>query len=439
MFTNHPRTQRPGLMATTLLAGLALCASFPALAQSGYGPKIYINGGGAVASAPLIIYELELVDSLLNPNYYFYSYYPVTSTELQNAIINNDPTQFGLTAGSENVDFGATEQPLSTTQISEWSLATTGQVQAGNIIQIPIMGAALAIPVVNSAVYNNGQLALTDPQLCGIFSGKLTNWNQVSASIASGPITVVYRTDSSALSYQLTHHLSVVCTTGANGNSNFAPNFTPSTLFVNVFPNAKVPSTLFKGIDGLVNSADDLNWDENSAIGYISPDWTSLYPYSLADLGNDQHSQLVIAALVGGNNVAYLPTIKNITLGLDNPGAGAYPTTPPTNAQSAANPTLWLPEIPLTLKGYPIVSYSAMIFPQCFTSKNTANGLRKLLDLHYVNKTFVFLQQDNGYAQIANTPAAAFQQSVIHNILKNENYWNVDLEDTTSCHGLHGR
>ena len=430
-----PRIRRPAAQLS-LQAGIAavavLCPVSPLTAAV---PLAQINGGGAVASAPVIINELLLTNDIGSTAFYFRSYYPVTSTVFQTALINNDATQFGLPAGSESVHFGAAEQPLSSAQLSSWANLPTGRVAAGNLLQIPLMGAGLAIPIVNRAVTGNGQLVLSDDQLCGVFSGKLFDWSQVNTNLASGPITVVYRPESTALSYQLTQHLAAVCTTT---NSNFAVPFAASTYFVSLFTNYKPPAN-FKAVKGLTNTAQDLNTVETSAIGYISPDWTTIDPTSNALLPSGARSTLVVAALSGTGSAAYLPNVADITVGLANPGPTAINAAPPTNAAAASNASNWLPLIPTTRRGYPIVSYSTMNLPQCFADKRVAKGLKLLLHNHYYISDYQSIQRRNGYVQITNTPAAAFLRAIVSNLLKNVNGWNVDIQNTAACATVPGR
>ncbi len=92
--------------------------------------------------------------------------------------------------------------------IHVWGISGVGQIFAGNFIQIPSIGYGVAIPVVNPAVSKNGGATLSDDDLCGIFSGKLTDFSQITDARVtwSGPITVTYyASQGQGITYTLTY------------------------------------------------------------------------------------------------------------------------------------------------------------------------------------------------------------------------------------------
>ncbi len=291
--------------------------------------------------------------------------------------------------------------------------------------------------MVNSAVSANGQLVLSDDQLCAVFSGKLSEWSQLSPSLTPGAITVVYRPESAGTSFQLAQHLAAVCSAQ---NSNFAqPMATvPSTTFANLFTGANVPGN-FKAVKGLANLAADMNTAETSAISYISPDWTTMAPASDAVLPSGLHSTLFVAALTGQGFLAILPSVDQIRLGLSNPGPSAINPAPPSNGPAAANPLNWLPRLPTVTRGYPIVSYTAFVLPQCFHDPKLAIALKEFLINNYNNVGYQAAQNANGQVRIAQTPAASFLRTVNANILANKSNWNVNLENPAACAAIAGR
>jgi ABC-type phosphate transport system substrate-binding protein len=433
----HPITAYAAIGAVCAM----MAAPRPALADGVHSNDsgAVINGGGAVASSPVILAELALMNDEYQP-YHFSSYVPVTSTLAQDALLDNDPTQFKLAAGSENVDFIATEQPLSATQTSAWDTLPTGSATAGGLIQVPIMGAGLAIVVRAPSITRNGQIVLSDNQLCAIFSGQITNWSQIPNSRGNDTITVVYRPDSAALSYQLTQHLAAVCN---SSNSAFLLPITPSTYFASIFGSGGVPAN-FYAVPTLIGLATYMETTAaSSAISYLSPDWTTIAPHSTNLIGGAS-STLYAAALTGSGSTPFLPNLAGITLGLSNPSASTGSafttvTSPPQSATNAANPLNWLPLIPAVKTGYPIVSYSAMVLPQCFANPAIGNALKTLLKNHYLKKPFISLQNNNGYVGIAVTPAISFLPTVQRMILANDYGWNLDIGNKKACKHLAGR
>jgi len=451
------------LLQTISVAALNAC-----LGTAAFGQAI-INGGGATSpqgdyagannpstGAPLSEFSTyNAAQSAVR----FGTYYGVGSTG-QTALLNNDLTcdinkltgnNGGLCSntpgGPDTVHYAASDSVFTATQIGSWATSTYGQAASGNLIQIPSLGTGETIVIDNTAISKNGQLVLTDSDLCGVFSGKITNFNQLTLGTGSvtptaGPITVVYRSDSSGATFILTNHLSAVCQTGATGNSNIA--FTATTTFATLFPSGNVGAVIPQSI-GEAGSSGVANYlagltsagTITSAIGYVSPDWTSIPPAPAALLSNGQTSPLVVAAIQNGKR-AYLPTTTSIELGLSHPLQGSN-LTPPSTAAQGAQTSAWIPVIQQTSTGYPIVGYSTLDFAQCYATKAISTGLIAFLKLHYTNAAYTTIQANNGLAQIANAGASKFLAAVQKNILANKNGWQTDIGDKAVCGKLAGR
>jgi hypothetical protein len=442
------------------LAAMQAAAFNPASAA----PAI-INGGGATSpqgdyagpnsstGAPLSEFSTY---NAAQSAVAFGFYYGVGSTG-QTAFLNDDLTCdinylanggpcSNTPGGANTVHYATSDSALKSSQISGWSTSAYGQSLSGNLIQIPALGTSPAIPVNDTNVTSNGALILTDADLCGVFSGKLTDFKQLtlgkgSVTPASGPFKLVYRSDSSAATTLLTNHLAAVCTTGNGGNSNIT--FTATSTFASLFPSGigtAIPNAVGeKGSGGVANYMAGLSsaGAVPQAIGYVSPDWTSLPPAPDSLLSNGQTSPLVVAALINGKR-SYLPTTTNIALALDHP-ATATTTTPPSTAAEGAIPSNWVPVIQTATEGYPIVGYGTFDLAQCYSNKTISAGLLAYLKLHYTNATYTGIQANNGLVQIANAGAAKFLAAVQKNILANANKWATDLGDKAVCAKVAGR
>jgi phosphate transport system substrate-binding protein len=110
------------------------------------------------------------------------------------------------------VDFGATDQPL-----------TSDDVAKSNLAQFPIVIGGI-VPVVNVPGLKAGQLRLTGPLLADIFAGKVKTWNDPAiakvnpgVSLPSTNIALVHRSDGSGTTFNFTHYLSQVSATWKAG------------------------------------------------------------------------------------------------------------------------------------------------------------------------------------------------------------------------------
>jgi len=105
-----------------------------------------------------------------------------------------------------NVDFGASDGPLSDAQIAH---------AERRVLHVPVVLGAV-VPAYNLPVVGQ-DLRFTPAALAGIFLGKITRWNDpelVRANpgtpLPARPITVVFRTDGSGTTYVWTDYLSRV-------------------------------------------------------------------------------------------------------------------------------------------------------------------------------------------------------------------------------------
>jgi ABC-type phosphate transport system substrate-binding protein len=454
-------------MTRTNLLGAASAAALACLSTASHAAtQAPITGGGSTLAQFDYIAEISVFNAVKKSLATFSTYWEAGSGTGQEAFIYDDLTcdidkvtgaNGGACAGpaggaGNTVDYGASDATLSSTQISTWATSSFGQSAAGNLIQLPSMGVGISIPVNNPAITANGVLEVSDNDLCGIFSGLLTDFSQITDSGTTptpGPFNVVYRTDSSGTSFLLTGHLSAVCI--AN-NSSPTVTFTATTTFATLFPNngagvintSAFPNAIGeKGSSGVADELAGCNGAVPDAFGYLSPDFTTVDPQSDATLGceinGSEKSPLVVAGVFNGKK-SYIPTVTEIKLGLLHPKAGTGQNlTPPANAIEGANPALWVPVEPLVTEGYPIVGYTTFDFAQCYASTAVASAIDTFLLDHYKKASYKSIETNNGFVDLKASHASQFFTTIADNILANKKGWNTDIEDATACSGLAGR
>jgi ABC-type phosphate transport system substrate-binding protein len=450
------------------LSAVAISAASAPAALATTSPAI-INGGGATAAqgnyagpnsstnAPLS--ELSTFNAS-ETSVQFGTYWGSGSGAGQTAFLNNDLTCdinkvtganggacSNTPGGADTVHYAVSEGTLNTTQTGQWSTSTWGQSAAGNLIQLPSLGSGLAIPVLDSNITKNGQLELTDSDLCEIFSGGYTNFSQITDSgtfkPAAGTINVVYRSDSAGTTSILTQHLSKVCTPGTNSNITF----TATATFATLFPSS-TPPTNFTGEKGNAGVTDYLSGLSGTppaqAIGYVSPDWTSIASAPDNQLSNGSRPDLLVAAIFYGTK-AYTPTIANLKKAFTHIAKTANGiSNPPSTAATGANPLNWVPVIQTVSAGYPIVGYGTFDVAQCYANPTIEAGVIAYLTDHYKSATYLKIQNNNGFVAVSNTSAAKFLTTIYTHILENTGTkknpaWNINIGNTTACAGLAGR
>jgi phosphate transport system substrate-binding protein len=350
----------------------------------------------------------------------------------------------GTPGGANAVDFAASDIPVTSTQIAAWAISEFGQYTAANLIQIPALGFGVAIPVVNKAMKRNGGRAFSDNDLCGIFSGAITNFSQISdvTGLTPGPITVVYRSDANGTSFVLTDHLNAVCTPdNTKSGVVFQPNATFAQAYTNGANSIALPSN-FVGLNHAAGVADymaGLSGNAvNSAVGYLSPDYTSLITTSSVLLSNGKMSPLVVAAVLE-NGKPVLPTAAFVAKGLETSLLGER-LTPPSTDTDGANPANWTPLIQTTSAGYPIVGYTYLYFAQCYAKPKVASAILAFLKTHYLSTATQTTQMNNGFVPVPNAPSTAqWRTAITHNILANDSGWNINIENPVACAAIEGR
>jgi phosphate transport system substrate-binding protein len=105
---------------------------------------------------------------------------------------------------ADSVDFAGSDAPPK---------ASDRQKMPRGVLLIPTAGGAVSVAYNNPDVPN---LQLSQSQLSDVFRGSIINWNQISSSYPSRPITVVVRADGSGTTFIFTRHLSAISTAFRN-------------------------------------------------------------------------------------------------------------------------------------------------------------------------------------------------------------------------------
>ncbi|WP_423380922.1 substrate-binding domain-containing protein [Burkholderia sp. LMG 32019] len=422
-----------------------------ALVVSGMGASLamaagpLIQGGGSSLVAPTIgsVSNANSEIGLFGTSEGTFTYYSVGSGAGQNAFLNNQPTFFG-TGVTGTVNFANSDAALTTAQVTAYNNTGLGTTN-GPLIQIPYIVTAITVPVVNAPAVTSsitpqttpGQahsIALNDDDLCGIFSGKLTNWNQVInpetklAYTTSAPIKVVYRADGSGTTELLTRHLAAVCTTG---NTASGVSFNDSLTFANAaaFPSG-VPSNFVaaSGSGGVRGSLASLSSAGVAAVAYLSPDYTNTFLASQSAVVTSSGAlQLPIASLYNSLNGAYYaPTYANATTAL---GTISVPATP-------SDPNAWVPvsgasytALANPKAGYPVSGTSQIILSQCYANGAAATAVHDFLNNHYTNASYASVVHGNGF----DTVPSSFQTAISANFLSNTSGNFLDINNSSVC------
>ncbi|MBW8775690.1 MAG: substrate-binding domain-containing protein [Stenotrophomonas sp.] len=328
------------LVATALLATAGAASAQTA-----------VTGGGA--SLPADLYKGQ-ADSILPANF---SYAVTGSGTGKKAFLENNSALFSTTG---TVHFAGSDSVLSSTELSTYNSTynVAGDTNRyGALVQIPSVATSVTIPF-NKA---GSAIDLSVTQICGIFSGKITDWSSID-SARSGSIQVVYRGESSGTSELLARFLTTACQPAdVSGTTlkltNGVPAFSVQSTFANLF--TTVPSNFIAapatGGTALYNAV----YATDGRVGYVGPD--------------------VIPSLTDATKVA---KVKGFSPDEVSVQATLETAAPPTGA-AAENPANWVPVFGNPSAGYPIAGYTNFVFGQCYKNATVGANVRGFLTRHY--------------------------------------------------------
>lgn len=439
-----------------------------------------VTGGGSTLAQPA--YTVQYNDYTSTTPGTTFAYDGVGSGAGQEAFFENNfsvvdgsgSTQYGTPTSP--VDFGASDAfvKLGTVTRSDGTSynigsngfytgfdasgnTTASSAVDGPFIQVPTIGTAITVAFTSPTHTVKGKatpyittLTLTDDQICGIFSGQITDWNTLAPAIPSGtPINLVYRSDSSGTTFLLTNHFydagtGGVCNAGNDGSAGtgFA-NFTgPTQSFASLFGSNPVPGFAASGSSGVQAKILADGAAGVGAIGYLSPDWTA----ENKTAGSTGNAKVLVASVVNPNvtstkypnGTPEAPTSANTTSGLSAPGSESTNLIPPNTKAAASNPLNWVPSVPTTTKGYSIVGYTTEDFSSCYADPTVGTAIVGLLSDEFntgkATKEYQTAITGVGFALLPANLITAIKADFLTNTSK----YNLNI-DGSECASFAGR
>jgi phosphate transport system substrate-binding protein len=178
------------LLVVPVLAFVAACGSNAGNQGGNAGGAVQITGAGSTFVYPVL-------------SAWAADYQKQSGTAVNYQSIGSGGGISQVEAGT--VDFGATDQPLSSDELSK-----------NNLAQFPVVIGGI-VAVVNVPGLNAGQLKLSGPVLADIYAGKIKTWNDPAiaklnpgVNLPATNIAVVHRSDGSGTTFNFTHYLAQV-------------------------------------------------------------------------------------------------------------------------------------------------------------------------------------------------------------------------------------
>ncbi|MEN5092445.1 substrate-binding domain-containing protein [Pseudomonas protegens] len=391
--------KRNVLAASMTLA--ALCSAQAAMAD--------INGGGATLPQPL--YQTS---GVLTAG--FAPYIGVGSGNGKSAFLNNDYTKFVAGTTGKNVHWAGSDSKLSATELSAY--ASGHEAAWGKLIQVPSVATSVAIPF-NKAGTAAVDLSVND--LCGVFSGRVSTWNQIAGSGRTGAITVVYRNESSGTTELFTRFLNAKC--AETGTFAVTTNFASS--YSGGLPAGAVAAVTSQGVMDALNAAD-------GRITYMSPDYAA-------------------TTLAGLDDATKVAKVAGVSPAPANVSAAIEAIEPPTVLRKdgtivdGTKPNNWVPVfaatasatdpsvVPYPTTGYPILGFTNLIFSQCYADATQTSQVRTFFGRHYGSSSLT--NNDNAIKNNRFVPLpAAWKTAIRDNFVNASNV--LSIGNTSVCNTI---
>jgi ABC-type phosphate transport system substrate-binding protein len=318
-----------------------------------------INGGGS--TLPQALYQTS---GVLTAG--FTPYIGMDLGRDKAAFLRNDYSLWVPGSTGKSVHWAASESKLSTSELSGYLNAH--YFDWGPLIQVPSAATTVAIP------FNKPGSAAVDlsvNELCGVFSGRVNRWEQISGAERSGPITLVYPAGSHGTTELLTRFLNARC-------QETYP-FMVTTSLANAYPYGPPMGAV------AANSSMQIMQEINArtgSIGYVGPTYAAATPAGLDDATR--------VARVGkdvANNISGIsPAPANI--------ADAISSLMLPALADRGNPDKWIPVfgragvpgvVPYPESGYPILGFTHLIFSQCYADATQTTQVRDFFTRHFAH------------------------------------------------------
>jgi len=122
------------------------------------------------------------------------------------------PVGFSALAGQTDPDFVSSGAPLTADEVIAFLNGPRANRQ--DLVQVPALSTLIALPLnLGNDVFGNpiNRPNLSTAQVCDIFTGDATSWNQIKSTWPREPINVFYRSDRSGATFAFTQYLAAVC------------------------------------------------------------------------------------------------------------------------------------------------------------------------------------------------------------------------------------
>jgi len=282
------------------------------------------------------------------------------------------PTGFTQNGGGSltQAAFIGSDSPYTSAEFANYLTARSST--GGQPVQVPSVGGAVAIVFRKDGVES---VQLTEDDVCRVFSGQVTTWNQLATAgalpgkvasdfPANDRIKLAYRSDGSGTSFAFTNHLSAKCGRTAIGGNGLATAFKTDQSFATGFSayaaNFPAGTTLpASGNPAVVQAV----LDNDGSIGYAEAANAVFAGAGIAQVRNDATASYEDPTAFGPDLLPVTAVTDQVITGVDSDGRPVLSTLASLNlAHQTGCMALVTPNsYAKPAAGYPIVAVSYLI------------------------------------------------------------------------------
>ncbi|MBC7883412.1 MAG: substrate-binding domain-containing protein [Anaerolineae bacterium] len=272
-------------------------------------------------------------------------------------------------------DAPASSPALSVTNLADYT--NNKKPTRGNPIQVPVFFGAI-VPAINPNINGSVSPNLTTVELCKVFDGQITNFNQIASTASLNlPIRLSVRSDSSGTTSAFTSYLASACASVGVVTPGFTGYYITSA--VRLFPlTTSSPSANFLRSDGDDGMARFVAAN-SGGFGYVQSAFTKPISTYAPFTTNPAPIQVALQNPLSGS--FFTATISTVRNAMGNIGLAVDPTYP------CILKVTGLPVVPTVGTAYPIVTQTYALTYTNYPTQEQVNAVKNLFSFILGNRT----------------------------------------------------
>jgi phosphate transport system substrate-binding protein len=259
-------------------------------------------------------------------------------------------------------DFGSTSVPYSQANLNDY---IADHASGDMPIQFPVLAGAVGIALNmhddEGVVLNESNVNFSDAQICAMFSGQITTWNDPALASAftlpagdtvSGPIDIQYLSEGDGTTFAFFNHLSSLC--GGSASAHFVTSDVFATgvaLYLPTLPSNWTGSNNYHALIAALNGT-------SGSLGFIAADFAINAGVPMASVdGSSPVADFGTKMTISASDQFYNEVVNGVNPTTGSPVLQAISPAPTTRCIAVVDPSSYA----APGSGYPIVALAYLL------------------------------------------------------------------------------